>query len=205
MGSERPRGDWPPAFSGAGVAKDGRTDIGRNVDESSPKAGVAFSYRRPLPLSLGWLHAGRMGEHRDDRRRDFCLARLFLMTLRSTAGQPIARIGEVGISVEVRDQTGACANPLARPLRRHLRRGWGLRRFIRQPPYGRVPGGLPILESVDPFGDTTLPSGVMARPIADCDRALTVARVGSCLDGRLNCARIRSSADRAACGKSVCL
>lgn len=31
--SERSRGEWPPAFFGAGVAKDGRTDIARNVDE----------------------------------------------------------------------------------------------------------------------------------------------------------------------------
>ncbi|WP_206051731.1 hypothetical protein [Nocardioides ferulae] len=33
LASERPRGEWPPAFFGAGVAKDGRTDIARNVDE----------------------------------------------------------------------------------------------------------------------------------------------------------------------------
>jgi hypothetical protein len=30
--SERPHGDWPPAFFGAGVSKNGRTDIARNVD-----------------------------------------------------------------------------------------------------------------------------------------------------------------------------
>lgn len=33
LASERPRGEWPPAFFGAGVAKGGRTDIARNVDE----------------------------------------------------------------------------------------------------------------------------------------------------------------------------
>ena len=33
LASERPRGEWPPAFFGAGVAKDGRSDIARNVDE----------------------------------------------------------------------------------------------------------------------------------------------------------------------------
>ncbi len=33
LASERPHGQWPPAFFGAGVAKEGRTDIARNVDE----------------------------------------------------------------------------------------------------------------------------------------------------------------------------
>lgn len=33
LASERSHGEWPPAFFGAGVAKDGRTDIARNVDE----------------------------------------------------------------------------------------------------------------------------------------------------------------------------
>ncbi len=33
LASEPPRGDWPPTFFGAGVTKDGRTDIARNVDE----------------------------------------------------------------------------------------------------------------------------------------------------------------------------
>jgi len=29
----KPAGTWPPAFFGAGVSKDGRTDIARNIDE----------------------------------------------------------------------------------------------------------------------------------------------------------------------------
>lgn len=33
LASEPPRGDWPPAFFGAGVAKDGRTDIARKADK----------------------------------------------------------------------------------------------------------------------------------------------------------------------------
>ena len=32
LASEPPRRDWPPTFFGAGVTKDGRTDIARNVD-----------------------------------------------------------------------------------------------------------------------------------------------------------------------------
>jgi hypothetical protein len=32
LASERPQGDWPPAFFGAGVSKEGKTDIARNVD-----------------------------------------------------------------------------------------------------------------------------------------------------------------------------
>jgi len=51
-------------------------------------------------------------------------------------------------------------------------------RFVDQPPYGQVLTGLPILESVDPFGDTTVPSGVMARLIADIARALPMANDG---------------------------
>lgn len=30
--SEPPQGDWPPTFFGAGVAKKGGTDIGRNIE-----------------------------------------------------------------------------------------------------------------------------------------------------------------------------
>lgn len=33
LASDRPRGDWPPAFFGAGVAKEGRPDVARNVDK----------------------------------------------------------------------------------------------------------------------------------------------------------------------------
>jgi hypothetical protein len=29
----KPEGTWPPAFFGAGVSKDGRTDIARNIDK----------------------------------------------------------------------------------------------------------------------------------------------------------------------------
>ncbi len=31
--AHKPKGSWPPAFFGAGVSKDGSTDIGRNVDK----------------------------------------------------------------------------------------------------------------------------------------------------------------------------
>jgi hypothetical protein len=33
LASKKPQGEWPPAFFGSGVAKDGRTDIARNVDQ----------------------------------------------------------------------------------------------------------------------------------------------------------------------------
>jgi hypothetical protein len=33
LAKKKPQAEWPPAFFGAGVTKDGRTDIARNVDE----------------------------------------------------------------------------------------------------------------------------------------------------------------------------
>ena len=51
-------------------------------------------------------------------------------------------------------------------------------RFLDQPPYGQVPDGLPVLESLDPFGTTVVPSGVMTRLISDCVRALAVVKDG---------------------------
>jgi hypothetical protein len=51
-------------------------------------------------------------------------------------------------------------------------------RFLDQPPYGQVPDGLPVLESLDPFGTTVMPSGVMPRLISDCVHALAVAKDG---------------------------
>jgi hypothetical protein len=84
----------------------------------------------------------------------------------------------VAIYVELRDRTGRARTGLPDPCGGTFDAAGDFDRFIDQPPYGLVPDGLPILESVDPFGDTTLSSGVMGRLIADCTRALAVAKDG---------------------------
>lgn len=82
------------------------------------------------------------------------------------------------IRVELRDQTGRVRTALRDPSGGTFDAAGDFDRFIDRPPYGQVPAGLPVLESVDPFGETQLPSGVMGRLIADCDRALAVANSG---------------------------
>ena len=82
------------------------------------------------------------------------------------------------IYVELRDPAGRARSGLPDPSGGTFDAAGDFDRFIDQPPYGLVPDGLPILESVDPFGDTKMPSGVMGRLIADCVRALTVAEDG---------------------------
>jgi hypothetical protein len=84
----------------------------------------------------------------------------------------------VPIYVELRDPTGRARIGLPDPSGGTFTAAGDFDRFIDQPPYGLVPDGLPILESVDPFGVTKLESGVMGRLIADCTRALEVAQDG---------------------------
>ncbi|QCX27694.1 hypothetical protein [Nocardioides jishulii] len=84
----------------------------------------------------------------------------------------------MGIYVELRDQAGRARTGLPDPSGGTFDAAGDFDRFVDQPPYGLVPGGLPVLESVDPFGETKMPSGAMARVIADCARALTMAEGG---------------------------
>lgn len=84
----------------------------------------------------------------------------------------------MAIYVELRDPSGRARTGFPDPSGGTFDAAGDFDRFIDQPPYGLVLDGLPILESVDPFGDTELPSGVMGRLIADCARALTVAKDG---------------------------
>ena len=82
------------------------------------------------------------------------------------------------IYVELRDPTGRARIGLPDPSGGTFDAAGDFDRFIDQPPYRLVPDGLPILESVDPFGDTKMPSMVMGRLIADCVCALRVAQDG---------------------------
>lgn len=85
----------------------------------------------------------------------------------------------MAIYVELRDRTGTARTGLPDPWGGTFDAAGDFDRFIDQPPYGLVPEDLPVLQSVDPFGETTtLASGVMGRLIADCIRALTVAKDG---------------------------
>lgn len=79
------------------------------------------------------------------------------------------------IFVELRDLTGSARTGLPDPSRGTFDAAGGFDRFIDQPPYGSVPKDLPILQSVDPWGETRLASGAMGQLIADCVRALSVA------------------------------
>jgi hypothetical protein len=82
------------------------------------------------------------------------------------------------IFVELRGPTGSSRTNLPDPAGGTFDVAGDFDRFVDQPPYGLVPDGLPILQSIDPFGDTRLPSAVMGRLIADCTRALAVATDG---------------------------
>jgi hypothetical protein len=84
----------------------------------------------------------------------------------------------MAIHVELRDRSGRARVGFPDPSGGTFDAAGDFDRFIDQPPYGLASNGLPTLESVDPFGDTKLPSGVMGRLIADCGRALKVAKEG---------------------------
>lgn len=59
------------------------------------------------------------------------------------------------IYVELRDLKGRPRTGLPDPSGGTFDAAGDFDRFIDQPPFGLVPDGLPILESVDPFGDTS--------------------------------------------------
>lgn len=84
----------------------------------------------------------------------------------------------VAIYVELRDEAGRVLTRLPDPSGGTFDAAGDFDRFVDSYPYDRVPGGLPVLASVDPVGDTVMPSGVMARLIADCVQALALATDG---------------------------
>jgi hypothetical protein len=85
---------------------------------------------------------------------------------------------DVPIYVELRDEAGLAVTGLADPSGGTFDVAGDFDRFLDQPPYGLVTDGLPVLQSLDPFGTTVILSGVMARLIADCVRAVAVAVPG---------------------------
>ena len=99
----------------------------------------------------------------------------------------------VGIYVELRDPTGHALTGLPDPSGGTFDAAGDFDRFIDVPPYGQVSHGLPILESVDPLDETAMPSGVMARLVADIARALPMAHDGPEKRGLL---RLRVLAER---------
>lgn len=84
----------------------------------------------------------------------------------------------VAIHVELRDEAGHVLTRLPDPSGGTFDAAGDFDRFVDSYPYDRVPGGLSVLASVDPIGDTAMPSAVMARLIADCARALALATDG---------------------------
>lgn len=84
----------------------------------------------------------------------------------------------VAIYVELRDEAGCAVLGLPDPSGGTFDAAGDFDRFVDQPPYGHVAGGVPILESVDPFGETIMPFGAMAGLIADCVRVTAVAHDG---------------------------
>ncbi len=84
----------------------------------------------------------------------------------------------MAIYVELRDEARLVVTGLPDPSGGTFDAAGDFDRFLDQPPYIQVSDGLPVLESLDPFGTTVMPSGVMARLISDCVRALAVAKDG---------------------------
>lgn len=119
-----------------------------------------------------WLHSGKCRSE-PHRQADVDQTRV------GQAGRPSA--GEnraVGIYVELRDHTGRAVTGLTDPNGGTFDAAGDFDRFIDRPPYGQVSGDMPVITSVDPYGETRLPSGVMGQLIADCTRALEVAEDG---------------------------
>lgn len=65
----------------------------------------------------------------------------------------------VAICVELRDEAGRTVTGLRDPSGGTFDAAGDFDRFIDQAPYGQVSDGLPVLESIDPFGTTVMPSG----------------------------------------------
>jgi hypothetical protein len=59
---------------------------------------------------------------------------------------------DVAIYVELRDETGLAVTGLKDPSGGTFDAAGDFDRFLDQPTYGQVPDGLPVLESLDPFG-----------------------------------------------------
>ena len=84
----------------------------------------------------------------------------------------------MAIYVELRDESGHLLTGLPDPSGGTFDAAGDFDRLVDSHPYDRLSSGLPVLASVDPFGDTVMPSGVMGRLIADCVRALALATDG---------------------------
>lgn len=98
----------------------------------------------------------------------------------------------MAIHVELRDEAGSTVTDVPDPSGGSFTAASDFERFVDRPPYGQVPTGTPVVESLDPSGTTVTPSGAMARVISDCVRALEVARSGPERRGLL---RLRSLAE----------
>ena len=85
----------------------------------------------------------------------------------------------VALYVELRDEAGGVVKQLPDPSGGTFDAAGDFDRFVDSYPYDRVPGGLPMLASVDLFDDTVMPSAVMARLISDCVQALALAKEGT--------------------------
>lgn len=99
----------------------------------------------------------------------------------------------MGIWVELRDETGRAVRGLPDPSGGTFDAAGDFDRFIDHPPYDQVAAGLPVLQSIDPYDDTYMPSGVMARLIADVVTALPLVNDGPERRGLL---RLRVLAER---------
>ncbi|KQP84110.1 hypothetical protein ASF35_04010 [Aeromicrobium sp. Leaf291] len=84
----------------------------------------------------------------------------------------------VGIYVELRDETGDVVAGLPDPSGGIFDAAGDFDRFIDRYPYNEAKDGLPVLESLDPYGTTVTPSGVMAKVISECVRATALATDG---------------------------
>jgi hypothetical protein len=113
-----------------------------------------------------WLHSGSAVAH-----RQYAVDRL---VRRSSAREN----GSVGIYVELRDHTGRAVTGLTDPDGGNFDAAGDFDRFIDRPPYGEVSGDMPVITSIEPYGETRLPSGVMGQLIADCTRVLDGAEDG---------------------------
>ena len=77
----------------------------------------------------------------------------------------------MGIHVELRDSIGHVRTGLVDPSGGTFDAAGDFDRFIDQPPSRQVAGDLPILESIDPYGETRLLSAVVGRLMTECARA----------------------------------
>lgn len=98
----------------------------------------------------------------------------------------------VAIYVELRDGSGRVHTRWPDPTGGTFDAAADLDRFVDSYPYDQVEPGLPVLASLDPGGETVMPSGVMGQLISDCARALTLVAAGAEKRGLL---RLRALAE----------